>query len=348
MSRGGRNSYAWATSNPDKVSCIYADNPVIAHEALMKLDKLVENDVPLLNICGSIDPIIGNTLAIEGIYQSLGGQISVMIQEGHAHHPHSLRDPSPIVQFISENVGKTPPEVPAFIGDDYARSHIYKNVEHYTYVPAEKTYLTCRGPLFNGAYCRYEFRYSGNRVTLIEPQKSAPGMPWVLRADHVMRSAMVDSALLEKGFHIVTGPVPTNDDGPIIEEWNLLYRFFVDHGYSERPVMEGCGAAAGEAYAWAIENPDNVSCMYSENPVLSSNLADIQPIDNLSPLAKAGVPILHVCGELDPWLEKNTSVAAERYQEFGGEMLVVIKEGVGHYPLSPDDVEPVVEFSTLR
>jgi len=27
MSRGGRNAYTWATANPDKVSCIYADNP---------------------------------------------------------------------------------------------------------------------------------------------------------------------------------------------------------------------------------------------------------------------------------------------------------------------------------
>jgi hypothetical protein len=26
--------------------------------------------------------------------------------------------------------------------------------------------------------------------------------------------------------------------------------------------MEGAGAAAGEAYAWAIENPDKVSCIY--------------------------------------------------------------------------------------
>jgi len=27
MSKGGVNEYDWATANPDKVSCIYADNP---------------------------------------------------------------------------------------------------------------------------------------------------------------------------------------------------------------------------------------------------------------------------------------------------------------------------------
>ena len=33
MSRGGVNEYDWATVNPDKVSCIYADNPAIRPEA---------------------------------------------------------------------------------------------------------------------------------------------------------------------------------------------------------------------------------------------------------------------------------------------------------------------------
>ena len=27
MSRGGEYAYTWATTHPDKVSCIYADNP---------------------------------------------------------------------------------------------------------------------------------------------------------------------------------------------------------------------------------------------------------------------------------------------------------------------------------
>jgi hypothetical protein len=31
-------------------------------------------------------------------------------------------------------------------------------------------------------------------------------------------------------------------------------------------VLAGAGGAAGEAYAWAIENPEKVSCIYAENP----------------------------------------------------------------------------------
>jgi len=79
--------------------------------------------------------------------------------------------------------------------------------------------------------------------------------------------------------------------------------------------MEGAGTAAGEAYAWAIENPDKVSCIYGENPSLHSLMSKTPPIDNLAPLARAGVPLIHVCGSLDPWLNDQTRVVEKRYKE---------------------------------
>ncbi len=59
MSRGGEYSYSWATANPDKVSCIYADNPGINPDVLKKLVDLAAADVPILHVCGSIDPLLG-------------------------------------------------------------------------------------------------------------------------------------------------------------------------------------------------------------------------------------------------------------------------------------------------
>jgi len=41
-------------------------------------------------------------------------------------------------------------------------------------------------------------------------------------------------------------------------------------------------------------------------PRMHSALAKTQPLDNLAPLAKANVPLLHVCGSLDPWFKDNT------------------------------------------
>ena len=108
--------------------------------------------------------------------------------------------------------------------------------------------------------------------------------------------------------------------------------------------MEGAGRAAGDAYAWAIENPDKVSCIYGENPVLRSFMSKRAPLDNLSSLAKAGVPLLHVCGSLDPALNDHTRAVEKRYKELGGPITVIIKDGAGHYPLAPKDPKPVVDF----
>jgi len=67
-------------------------------------------------------------------------------------------------------------------------------------------------------------------------------------------------------------------------------------------------------------------------------------VDNLNPLAKAGVPILHVCGSLDPWLDRDNAGGGEKYKELGGNFTVIIKEGVGHFLVGPQDPKPVVDF----
>jgi hypothetical protein len=39
-------------------------------------------------------------------------------------------------------------------------------------------------------------------------------------------------------------------------------------------------------------------------------------------------------------------VIQKRYQDLGGKIQVIIKDGVGHYPLGPQDPTPVVDFIT--
>jgi pimeloyl-ACP methyl ester carboxylesterase len=347
MSRGGEYAYTWATAHPDKVSCIYADNPGMNKEAFGRLGELARNDVPLLHVCGSIDPLLGkNSTAIENIYQQFGGRISVMIKEGFGHHPHSLRDPTLIADFIVQSVQATSNPPPAFVGKTFTKSAYYGVKNIYRDDPSEGTHITCRGPLFTECSDRYEFNLPGveGAITVIVPTTTAAGAPWVFRAGFVDRDANVDLALLAKGFHIVTGPVPYNADGPSLKDWDAVYRHLIEHGFSRKPVLQGAGGAAGDAYAWAIENPDKVSCIYGENPVLRSRMAKTQPLDNLAPLAKAGVPLLHVCGSLDPSLGNNTLLAEKRYQELGGKITVIINQGEGHYPLAPSNPAPVVDF----
>jgi hypothetical protein len=344
MSRGGIFEYRWGTANPDKISCIYADNPGMEHEGFQRLVDLARADVPVLQVCGTLDPLLGPyTSAIEGIYQQFGGRISMMIKEGFAHHPHSLRNPKPIADFIEQSAQAVRSPAPAFTGDRFKRTSYYSIESFYRNYPDEDTYITCRGPLFSPCYDRYEFSVIGTPMstTVIVPSTAAPGMPWVYRAGFAFRDAKVDQELLAKGFHIVTGPVGVDY---VLKDWDTVYEYMTMHGFSKKPVMEGAGGGAGEVYAWAIENAEKISCVYVENPRMRSALAKTQPLDNLAPLAKGNVPLLHVCGSLDPWFTDNTLEVEKRYRSLGGKIQVIVKKGQGHYPLAPEDPAPVVEF----
>jgi pimeloyl-ACP methyl ester carboxylesterase len=349
MSKGGVNEFAWATSHPDKVSCIYADNPALYPESFAKLGELASHDVPLLHVCGSYDFLLQHhTLEVEDIYHRLGGRISLMIKEGPGHHPHSLKDPALIAGWVEDNVKPEGGVAPVMAGLTFEKSYYYSYKNSYRLCQPENTYATCRGPLFTDCYERYDVKTSSTwgitGMTIILPKKAAPGRPWIFRADRIGREAEpVDLALLAKGFTIVAAPV-TEQAGPVRKQWDDLYRLMIGLGYSSKPAMEGTGAGGGEAYYWAIYHPDEVSCIYVLNPVLRSLQATGPLTDSLAGLAKAGIPILHVCGGLDPWYAGNTVVAKAKYRQLGGHMKVMVKEGAGHFDALPPDPAPIVDF----
>ena len=66
----------------------------------------------------------------------------------------------------------------------------------------------------------------------------------------------------------------------------------------------------------------------------------------MEPLAKAGVPLLHVYGDADevvPW-EENTGLLAERYRALGGSIQLIGKPGVRHHPHGLEDSTPIIDF----
>ncbi len=143
MSRGGLIVYNWAAKNPDKVHCIYADAPVCdfkswpggkgasqgsedewqrclaayemtesealdyQHNPIDNLAALAQANIPLLHVVGDADqvvPVAENTAVMETRYQELGGHITVIHKADVGHHPHSLKDPGRIVEFILKHV----------------------------------------------------------------------------------------------------------------------------------------------------------------------------------------------------------------------------------------------------
>ena len=370
MSRGGEYEYRWASLHPAAISCIYADNPAVDRASLALLGGLAANDVPLLHVCGSIDPLYwGSTLAVENIYHAFGGRISVIVKEGFGHHPHSLCDATPIADFIEQSVRETGAASPDFVkavytgpgmagagagagaetgmGGGVAKTWYYSSIATTHWAPTGKTWLSERGPYFSGAYARYQLLIPGVDAftTVIVPRQAAPGRPWVLRADYVTPEDRVVQGLLAKGWTIVTGAVPYNYDGPVPAQWNAIYTYLTGYGFAAKPVLMGRGGAAGVVMGWAIANPSRVAGVYAEDPVLESRLmlGGKAPLDTLAPLAKAGVPVLFVCGEDDPSLKGQAQVAAARYRKAGGAITVRVVRNEGHF-LRLEDAAEVLEF----
>ena len=229
-------------------------------------------------------------------------------------------------------------------------------------------------------YDRFDFEADGKPVLVVAPKQPAPGRPWVWHGEFFGHRPEPDVALLGKGFHIVYMRVPDMLGCPrAVAHWNAFYRELTEkYGFAKRAALVGLSRGGLYCYNWAAANPDKVACIYGDAPVCdfkswprgkgkgkgsqrdwklvlecygfnseAEALAyDKNPVDNLEPLAKAGVPLLHVYGDADesvPW-EENTGLVAERYRKLGGRITLIGKPGVGHHPHGLDDPTPIVEF----
>ncbi len=146
LSRGGLYCFNWAIANPSKVSCIYADAAVLdmkswpggkgkgqgspgdwqlafkvygfkdEAEAMAfkgnpvdNLKPLADAKIPLIHVYGEADhtvPWEENTGIVAERYRALGGAIQLIGKPGVDHHPHGLKDPTPVLEFIVMNLKK--------------------------------------------------------------------------------------------------------------------------------------------------------------------------------------------------------------------------------------------------
>ena len=71
---------------------------------------------------------------------------------------------------------------------------------------------------------------------------------------------------------------------------------------------------------------------------------ETSPLENLNSLAKAGVPLLHVCDKTDPWFNDQTKVIEQRYVRSIAKIAVIINENDARYPLAAADLKRVMDF----
>ena len=191
---------------------------------------------------------------------------------------------------------------------------------------------------------------------------------------------MADLALLDKGYYLTYMNVGNTFGAPsAVDHLDKFYHEMTHHYHLNRKVvLEGFSRGGLYAYNFAARNPKAVASIYGDAPVCDfrswpggkgrgpgskpdwESLIKLygfkdeaeaiayahNPIDELEPLAKAKIPILHVIGAADEVVpvSENTDVVEERYKKLGGTIEVIRKPGGLHHPHSLDDPTPIVEF----
>lgn len=224
-------------------------------------------------------------------------------------------------------------------------------------------------------YRRYDFNFKNRQAIVVCPEKALEGNPWIWRPAFFGAFAYADEALLEKGFHVVYYDMTHQYGCPkAIKAGTVFYDAMVEsYGLSPKVTLEGFSRGGYYALRWAVANPDKVACLYLDNPVcdvfswpgkqrkeLWNDFLDLwgldesvapesfegNPIRHLEPLAKAGVPILAVCGDSDKVVpfDENMKPLRDAYAELGGPVELIVKPGADHHPHSLTSPEPIVDF----
>jgi len=226
---------------------------------------------------------------------------------------------------------------------------------------------------------KIDFVIDERKAFLIEPAVSALRRPWIWRTEFFGHQPQADIALLKEGFYVVYVDMQNLYGGPpamkIMD--STYHRVTSEHKLSTKTVLEGFSRGGLFAFNWAARNPDKVACIYNDAPVcdftswpggkgkgkgspgdwdrllklyqfsdFEAAMSKWNPINNLEALAKAKIPLLHVCGATDDMvpIDENSLLVQKRYLEFGGSMTLISKPNCNHHPHSLEDPTRIVNF----
>ena len=231
-----------------------------------------------------------------------------MIKDGAAHHPHSLRDPKPIADFIEASQKLAAVEVP--LHSSARRSPGPRS----TAARATTARFRARkcSPLAADRGSRRPMTATSSASTASacpsrsscrrRPRRASRGCS---AADFVTRDAAVDLALLGRGFHIVTGPVPTDTDGPVLQQWNAVYKLLTDNGLSQ-DAGAGRGRRGGRRGLCLGDREPGQGVLHlcrKPDPA-QPHVEDSAARTACPPRESWACQLLHVCGSRDPWLDE--------------------------------------------
>ena len=215
------------------------------------------------------------------------------------------------------------------------------------------------------------FEVAGRRGFVIAPSGNVdPARRWIWVAPfwlavgepNKIEHKMYVERFLAAGFHVVGVDVGTSCGSPAgADVYQQAYEYLRrEHRLNEKTRLLGQSNGGLISYAWAFrhtESVDRIGCIYPATdfrswpglanvlgypePSLSYGLsldelarraAEFNPIDNLAPLAKAGVKIFHIHGDMDELVPAavNPVELVKRYRKLGGEASWEPLPGLGH------------------
>lgn len=117
---------------------------------------------------------------------------------------------------------------------------------------------------------RFHFTVAERPAYVVTPKSAAKGHPWVWRARFPDFHYEMDVELLKQGFHVAYVDVAAMfGNARAMEIGDQFYAYMTkQRGLSLKPVMEGVSRGGLFVYNWVVRNPDKVSCIYCDTPVL--------------------------------------------------------------------------------
>jgi pimeloyl-ACP methyl ester carboxylesterase len=138
FSRGGLYAANFAATHPTRVAALYLDAPVLDLRSwpgrnrssrewtqmleayglteekfatfrgnpVDKVDRLAAAKIPVIIVAGDADDVVPyaeNGGVLEKRYRAAGVAFQAILKPGGGHHPHSLPDPTPVVDFLLAN-----------------------------------------------------------------------------------------------------------------------------------------------------------------------------------------------------------------------------------------------------
>ena len=174
---------------------------------------------------------------------------------------------------------------------------------------------------------RLRFKVDGRTAWVVEPRTPAPGKPWTwcMEFPDAFTERTGVPVLLEKGFHHLHLEVGnTFGSPPALRSFDAFYQVVTNAGLATRGNLVGISRGGLYAYNWAARAPGRVATLYGDAPVCDFKswpggkgkgkgsppdwrkligdygFADedealrypSNPVDNLRPLAAAGVALV--------------------------------------------------------